>query len=98
VGEIDRRLAVGGETEKREIGAARKTSGGAAQLGVLGGGEASSWRPIYRRWKAVERGGAPVAGGQQALLSFNGGGVESVALRRWRVAATRTGCAEGGGA
>jgi len=56
VGEIDRRLAVGGETEKREIGAARKTSGGAAQLGVLGGGEASSWRPIYRCWKAVERG------------------------------------------
>ena len=56
VGEIDRRLAVGGEIEKREIGAARKTSGGAAQLGVLGGGEASSWRPIYRRWKAVERG------------------------------------------
>ena len=48
--------AVGGETEKREIGAARKTSGGAAQLGVLDGGEASSWRPIYRRWKAVERG------------------------------------------
>jgi len=58
VGEIDRRLAFGGGTEKQEIGAARKTSGGTAQLGVLGGGEASSWRPIYRRWKAVERGGA----------------------------------------
>ena len=52
------RLVVGGETEKWEIGAARKMSGGAAQVGVLGGGEASSWRPIYRRWKAVERGGA----------------------------------------
>ena len=61
MGEIDRRLASGGETEKREIGAARKTSGGAAQLGVLGGGEASSWRPMYRSWKAVER-GALVAG------------------------------------
>ena len=46
---------MGGETEKQEIGAARKTSGGAAQLGMLGGGEASSWRPIYRRWKAVEK-------------------------------------------
>ena len=28
---------------------------------LAGGGEANSWRPIYRRWKAVER-GALVAG------------------------------------
>ena len=54
--EIDGEVCSWGKTEVREIGAARKTSGGAAQLGVLGGGEASSWRPIYRRWKAVERG------------------------------------------
>jgi len=83
VGEIDRRLGVGGETEKREIGAARKTSGGVAQLNVLGGGEASSWRPIYRRWKAVERGGA---GGRPASFSaaINGTRCRGAAARAAR--------------
>ena len=44
MGEIDRRLAAGGETEKREIGTARKTSGRARQFGKLGMAMGSSWR------------------------------------------------------